>query len=156
VNKEELFNLRHASARNTIERIFGVLKRRFRILLLSPEYSMEVQARIPAALCAVHNAIRTHDPDEELAALPNNLDFDDENPGHQGMPDEQPGLGDGDEFGLGGEGMKARRDHIARHMWTDYQAILEERQNLLGIDYSDSESDDLMDSEDTVDDDSGN
>ncbi|OJA11630.1 hypothetical protein AZE42_13458, partial [Rhizopogon vesiculosus] len=127
MNKEELFNLRHSSARNVIERIFGVLKHRFHILLLSPEYSMEIQARIPAALCAAHNFIRTHDPDEELAALPNNLHFDYENPGHQGMPDEQPGPGDGDEFGLGGEDMRARHDHIAHHMWTDYQSILEER-----------------------------
>ena len=42
--KEELFNLRHASAHNVIECIFGVLKRRFRILHLAPEYDMEVQA----------------------------------------------------------------------------------------------------------------
>ena len=32
-NPKELFNLRHASvARNAIERIFGILKQRFRIL----------------------------------------------------------------------------------------------------------------------------
>lgn len=28
-NREELYNLRHASARNVVERIFGVVKRRF-------------------------------------------------------------------------------------------------------------------------------
>jgi hypothetical protein len=31
-NKEELFNLRHASFRNQVERAFGVMKKRFRIL----------------------------------------------------------------------------------------------------------------------------
>ena len=31
-NAKELFNLRHASLRNIIERCFGVFKRRFRIL----------------------------------------------------------------------------------------------------------------------------
>ena len=66
VNKEELFNLRHASARNVIERIFGVLKRCFRILLLAPEYNLEIQARIPAALCSIHNFIRTHDASDQL------------------------------------------------------------------------------------------
>ena len=39
-NKEELFNLRHASARNVIKHIFGVLKCRFQILLLALEYSI--------------------------------------------------------------------------------------------------------------------
>ena len=62
--KEELFNLRHASARNVIEQIFGVLKRRFRILLIAPEYNLKVQARIPVALSALHNFIRIHDPEE--------------------------------------------------------------------------------------------
>ena len=64
-NKEELFKLRHASARNVIECIFGVLKRRFQILLLALEYSTQIQARISAALCAIHNFIRIHDPAED-------------------------------------------------------------------------------------------
>ena len=53
-NREELFNLRHASARNVIERIFSVIKRRFHILLLPPKYSIEVQAFIP-----VHSVFST-------------------------------------------------------------------------------------------------
>jgi len=63
-NKEELFNLRHASARNVIERIFGVIKRRFRILVVPPEYRMKDQVLIPPALCALHNFIRRYDPFE--------------------------------------------------------------------------------------------
>ena len=135
MNKEELFNLRHASARNVIERIFGVLKRRFRILLLSPKYTMDIQARIPAALCAIHNFIRTHDHDEaaqveaELATDPHsNLDY--ENPEQQGIPDDELD---------GSRDMKEARDHIARHMWDDYQAILQER----GMLDSDSDEDDI-------------
>ena len=64
MNKEELFNLRHASARNVTERIFGVLKHRFCILHFPPEYAPDVQARIPAALCAIHNFIQQQDPSE--------------------------------------------------------------------------------------------
>jgi hypothetical protein len=63
-NKEELFTLRHTSARNVIERIFGVLKQYFCILLLPPAYAMEIQAQIPAALCALHNYIRLRDHSE--------------------------------------------------------------------------------------------
>lgn len=60
-NKEELFNLRHASARNVVERIFGIIKKRWAILIRPPEYSMAVQVRIFPALAAIHNFIRIHD-----------------------------------------------------------------------------------------------
>ena len=63
--KEELFNLHHITLRNVIERIFGILKCRFQILLLAPEYNMDIQSRLPTALCTLHNFIRTHDPDDE-------------------------------------------------------------------------------------------
>jgi hypothetical protein len=54
------------SAQNVVERIFGILKRHFMILTIPPEFSMAmaIQACIPPALCAVHNFIRIHDPDE--------------------------------------------------------------------------------------------
>ncbi|KAF4616740.1 hypothetical protein D9613_008850 [Agrocybe pediades] len=56
-NPQELFNLRHAQARNIIERIFGVLKKRWDILNRPPQFSMDIQAKIPPALAAVHNFI---------------------------------------------------------------------------------------------------
>ena len=70
-NKEELYNLHHASAHNVVKRIFGILKCCSRILLLAPEYCMEVQAHIPPALCAIHNFIHIHDPHdiEEFADI---------------------------------------------------------------------------------------
>ena len=54
----ELFNLRHASLRNVIERCFGVLKKRFQILKLGPEYTYSVQVKLVPALAALHNFIR--------------------------------------------------------------------------------------------------
>uniref|UniRef100_A0A2N9GM46 Uncharacterized protein n=1 Tax=Fagus sylvatica TaxID=28930 RepID=A0A2N9GM46_FAGSY len=42
-NARELFNLRHASLRTTIERGFGVLKKRFRVLGAEPFWSFETQ-----------------------------------------------------------------------------------------------------------------
>lgn len=68
-NKEELFNLRHASARNAVERIFGVLKRRFRILSIPPEYNLQVQATVPVALAAIHNFIQYHSDSDQDRAL---------------------------------------------------------------------------------------
>ncbi|KAJ8522016.1 hypothetical protein ONZ45_g1366 [Pleurotus djamor] len=67
VNREELFNLRHASARNVIERIFGVIKKRWNILNHAPEYSMDIQAHIPPASASIHNFIMEYDPDDILS-----------------------------------------------------------------------------------------
>ena len=56
VNPSQLFNLRHASACNAIECIFGVLKQCFKILICPPDISMDLQAHLPPALMAIHNA----------------------------------------------------------------------------------------------------
>lgn len=69
-NKEELFNLRHSSLRNVIERIFGILKRSFRIIRTAPEYRFEDQVLLVLALCGLHNYIREHAAaDEEELGL---------------------------------------------------------------------------------------
>ena len=42
-NAQELFNLRHSSLRNAVERIFGVTKKRFQVLTNQLEYPYEIQ-----------------------------------------------------------------------------------------------------------------
>ena len=61
---EELFNLWRARAQNIIERAFGVIKWHFKILVIPPEYSMDVQAKVFPALAAIHNCILERDPIE--------------------------------------------------------------------------------------------
>jgi hypothetical protein len=56
-NKYELFNLRHAQLRNAIERIFGVLKARFKILREASKYPYEKVTMIVYACCTLHNVI---------------------------------------------------------------------------------------------------
>lgn len=145
----ELFNLRHASARNAIERIFGVLKRRFRILLLAPEYNLIIQAKIPAALCSIHNFIRLHDVDEGELPEERNLHDQDHNIFDHGgaFVEENP-----EEANVE---MARLRDQIARSMWEDYQQILLERGMVQ--DPSDEWSDEeLLDEELPDDDDNEN
>jgi hypothetical protein len=132
-----LFNLRHASARNVIERIFGVLKRRFRILLLAPEYNLKTQARIPAALCSIHNFIRTHDQldkDEDLVEL----DYSNDCNAHNHIPEPETDVLMADE-------PSARRDEIAQQMWDDYVEICNER--------NDETEEDIDEDEDNVEED---
>lgn len=67
-NPRELFNLRHASLRNSIERAFGVLKKRFPIIrsTTEPFYSCETQADIFLACCILHNFLLEVDRDKEI------------------------------------------------------------------------------------------
>jgi len=118
---EELFNLRHSSLRNVVERIFGIIKKRFAILHHAPEFSMKVQARIPPALCAIHNFIRIHNPDE-ISDFDNiQADLEPSNWGELalGPPTRQ-------------ERARAdsRRDRIAQDMWASYQEILHRGQTV--------------------------
>lgn len=56
-DEKELFNLRHSSLRNVVERVFGVLKNRFHILEKRAKYSMHTQIQLVYALVALHNFI---------------------------------------------------------------------------------------------------
>ena len=141
--KEELFNLRHATLRNVIERIFGVLKRRFRILLLAPEYDMDIQSRLPAALCALHNFIRTHDPDDETEIQEIGMENGDEDvPGPQAfIPAVEPDAGGGTSRNQA----IALRNRIASELWAQYQGVLRDREGV--IDEIDNNDDVMEDGE---------
>ncbi|CAN1824766.1 hypothetical protein LINPERHAP1_LOCUS30891, partial [Linum perenne] len=56
--REELFNYKHSSLHNVIERCFGVLKRRWPILKMMCSYCFSKQTDIVLACCAIHNFIR--------------------------------------------------------------------------------------------------
>lgn len=56
--QKEVFNHAHSSLRNVIERAFGVLKMKWRILLHMPSYKVERQKKIIIACMALHNFIR--------------------------------------------------------------------------------------------------
>lgn len=123
VTKEELFNLRHASARNPVERIFGIIKKRWAILTRPPQYDMDTQARILPALAALHNFILDHD----------NEDLEE----YRHVSDDQRGTyPDPSLFGTlateivdRAEQIRAdaRRDRIAQEMWDEYLTLLELR-----------------------------
>ncbi|MFQ6656445.1 hypothetical protein Gotur_026553 [Gossypium turneri] len=57
---QEFFNMKHASARNVIERCFGLLKLRWGILRSPSFYPVRVHNRIIIACCLLHNFIRAH------------------------------------------------------------------------------------------------
>ncbi|CAN6487044.1 unnamed protein product [Victoria cruziana] len=62
---DELFNHRHSSLRNIVERTFGLLKGRFLILKMQVEYPFNKQVQIVLAACVLHNFIIDHNSNAE-------------------------------------------------------------------------------------------
>lgn len=115
----ELFNHRHSSLRNVVERAFGVLKKRFPIIAsgTEPTYGIKTQNRIIISCCILHNYLMMVDPDEEL------LVEVDEEIGNQSAPqnvDAHLGDNENEEHTHLGENL---RNSIADAMWTDYTTV---------------------------------
>lgn len=116
LNEKELFNLRHAQARNIVERVFGIFKRRFKILVSTPEYSIDTQACLVQALAVAHNFIRIHDPDDE----PDVGDAAEES-----GPDTNRDVAAIQNVTRSERSRATQmRDRIAADMWKDYQEYL--------------------------------
>ncbi|KIK13049.1 hypothetical protein PISMIDRAFT_18263 [Pisolithus microcarpus 441] len=112
-NSQELFNLCHAVARNVIERIIGVLKHCFCILVVPPKYSMHIQAHLPPALACIHNFICTWDP----------VDIDDPEVVQEAQDVGMVGsIANGVPTNAEHAWMSAKRDEIAACMWASYIA----------------------------------
>ncbi|KAL8106144.1 hypothetical protein AgCh_029810 [Apium graveolens] len=111
-NARELFNHRHSSLRNAIERAFGVLKKRFPIIAsgTEPNYRMKTQNLIILSCFILHNYLIKKDPDHIILA---EVDREIEN----GGTNEQLQLRDEDEDTKKGEDI---RDCIAAQMWANY------------------------------------
>jgi hypothetical protein len=77
---------------------------------------MAIQARIPLALCAIHNFIRIHDPDEI-----HDFEVHDEHADIEPHGILAPGPAGRQEIARG----TARRDVIAQSMWENYQLELQ-------------------------------
>ena len=116
-NAKELFNLRHASLCNTIEKAFGVLKKRFPIIgsTTEPTYSVDTQTEIILACCIIHNYLMGVDPDERLIAK-----VDEELLQQSHHETEAHAPREDDEDARQGEIL---RDSIALAMWQDYDTM---------------------------------
>ena len=109
-NAKELFNLKHSSLRNVVERCFGVLKKRFPILVVMPSFYFPYQCQLVSCCELLHTFIRRNQLYED--------DFYDGN-----VDIEVDNLDPVEEMdGHGGQVLKQWRDGIAADMWQAYQA----------------------------------
>jgi hypothetical protein len=120
-DQKELFNLRHAQLRNVIERIFGILKKKFKILTTAAEFDINTQIDLILVLTALFNFIT----DSER--------LDDEDFNHIEQFDT-----DGVSQCLSVPSFSTRQstartqmlqfqESIARKMWDDYQHYIKTR-----------------------------
>jgi DDE superfamily endonuclease len=109
-NAKELFNLRHASLRNVIERIFGVVKRKFKVLNIAAEYSIDTQIHLVIALTGLANFLTVHGniSQEELEEVDRDIAAQETEPAVEVTVTPESSE------------MAARRDQIANVMWEDY------------------------------------
>jgi hypothetical protein len=108
-NGKELFNLRHSSLRVTVERAFGSLKRRFKVLDdAKPLFPFETQVDIVVACCIIHNWVIEDSIDEliipDASWVPNH-----------NYASSSSGQATEHTF------MVNFRQDIANQMWADYQ-----------------------------------
>jgi hypothetical protein len=103
-----LFNLRHSALRVTVERAFGSLKRRFKILdNATPFFSFPTQVDIVVACCIIHNWVIQDGGDEMIIQ-------ESDWPIHNHASSS---AGQASEHAL----MVNFRQQIADQMWQDYQ-----------------------------------
>ncbi|XP_056696137.1 uncharacterized protein [Spinacia oleracea] len=72
--KLEHYNYRHSSLRGTVERIFGVLKNRWKVLRMMPKMDDAYQLAIIVATCTLHNFIRLHDLGIPISQVVENME----------------------------------------------------------------------------------
>ena len=112
---KELFNYRHAQLRNVIERIFSVMKKRFKVLTIPQEYDLEMQAQIMCALAVVHNFMKIHDPGDQ-SFKDDDMVFDSD--GDNSITTWPGSVGSKRESARAA----AHRETITHAMWEDYQS----------------------------------
>jgi hypothetical protein len=122
-NKEELFNLRHSSLRNVVERIFGVLKKRFPILVKMEQFKFvtnrdDIICQVDIVECCVllHNFIRSNTLyEKEYFCDLFDVDYVGQDVADVNVHADNQCDDTNDNY----------RDLIAQNMWDDYQLYLE-------------------------------
>jgi hypothetical protein len=114
-SKEELFNLRHSSLRNVIERVFGVLKQRFPVLREMVPYPFEMQVQFVISILTIHNFIKIKQKEFNIDEY---FQWED----NQLLQDPNNRAADGDA--LRDDSTAASwRDSIAQQMYDQYLSI---------------------------------
>ncbi|KAL4587897.1 hypothetical protein LXL04_000773 [Taraxacum kok-saghyz] len=118
-NMQETFNRSHSSLRSCIERAFGILKKRWKILSQMPKFSVQTQIDVIMAAFALHNYVRGNSKEEtdyDLAEEdPDCIPADDEPRDVRGSDTSNANLYEGSND------MKCARNEIATLIWNAWR-----------------------------------
>ncbi|KAK9132868.1 hypothetical protein Scep_012396 [Stephania cephalantha] len=117
-NANELFNLRHASLRNVVERLFGIFKLRFTIFKTAPPFPFKIQAELVLACAGLHNYLRKECRSDEF---PIELDTEDALSSDSEEDDDFEILSETQEQQR--ENANQWRNFIATEMWSDVDVV---------------------------------
>ena len=125
---EELFNYRHSSLRNAVERVFGVFKRRWRLFKTQHEFSVQTQVKLVYGLAGVHNFINKVAGTQDIEDVWRRGEDDEEEEYDEVEVVEEPASGSRvapkdegvEEILLSSQQMGSFRDDMAERMWKDY------------------------------------
>jgi hypothetical protein len=132
-NEKELFNKRHASLRNAVERTFGVMKKRFAILDSMHAYTLTTQSKIVHACSLLHNHIRLHTltggGDRYFQEEEKRHDSTVLQPDPSWSPSDDEEAEDSEDEDVPGSGAQLRAG-IAQAMWRKYEEVRSVRRRL--------------------------
>ncbi|KAF4140679.1 DDE superfamily endonuclease [Phytophthora infestans] len=129
---QELFNLRHAKARNIVERLIGILKRRFRVLRSGMECEFPTTKSVIYACMLLHNFIRAVDASDQaqdLSQVPRFVGTERDRQAQQTNSDEAPPqdadspqehVDDAERIQFDFSNGTAWRSWMAQAMWDEY------------------------------------
>jgi hypothetical protein len=115
-NAEELFNLRHSSLRNVVEKSFGIIKGRFAVLQTPVKYPIDFQIKLTYILFALHNAIHITKGGDDADLSFEGRPLDDFMEDLSSDPQQQSNAE-----------ADALRDGIAEAMWANYLQVTSHR-----------------------------
>ena len=102
-----------------IERIFGVLKRKYRVLAHPAEYSTQTQVLLVTALTALHNFVRQREGPNADNYLSDISEVEEER-GEESDQSIQPSIFESSNSPPS-KVMEAFRNQISERMWKDYR-----------------------------------
>ncbi|KAI7964196.1 hypothetical protein MJO29_004623 [Puccinia striiformis f. sp. tritici] len=120
-NPKELFNLRHASLRNVVERIVGWLKAQFKILTSPSEHNIHSQVQLVYAITMLWNFLRHHNQ-YEIVLEADKLDLADDPAANETINPPVCGRTRAENAR-----MVALRNRLAEKMWKQYQDYVSRR-----------------------------